>query len=180
MTASFGHRIWEHGTRELGLTTLYTSPFDAKIIYLLRFLRLWANGACSLILALYLSSLGVSDAKIGLFISLTLLGNVIVAVLMTFAADGLGRRRMLAIGAVLMLGSGLVFATSGEYWVLLPAAALGILSPRWVSVLWEGPNSLTPSDVVVMKLEPFDPSRSPFLLISHISMFAAISSHGMV
>ena len=138
MSVFFGHRIWEYGKRELGLLTLYTSPLDAKIIYLLRFLRLWANGACSLILALYLSNLGVADAKIGIFISLTLLGNVIVALLMTFAADGLGRRRMLATGAILMLISGLVFTTSGEYWILLPAAALGILSPRWVSVLWEG------------------------------------------
>ena len=44
-------------------------------------------------------------------------------------ADGFGRRRTLAAGAALMCISGLVFASSGNYWVLLVAAVMGIISP---------------------------------------------------
>lgn len=118
------------GTKELGLSTLYQSPRDVKFLCFQRFIRLVANGACSLILALHLAMLGVSDTRIGLFMSLTLLGNVFVAFLLTLMADALGRRNVLAVGAILMAASGVVFGLATEYWVLLAAAVFGVISPR--------------------------------------------------
>jgi hypothetical protein len=41
----------------------------------------------------------------------------------------LGRRTTLATGAGLMIASGVTFATSSEYWVLLLASVLGVISP---------------------------------------------------
>lgn len=117
---------------ELGLRSLVTSSLDTKLLCCQRFVRLFAYGASTLILALYLSSLGVSDARIGLFMSLTLLGDVVISFLLTLFADGLGRRRVLALGAVLMSASGVVFALSGNYWVLVAASILGVISPRCV------------------------------------------------
>lgn len=116
---------------ELGVFAIARSSRDTKLLCLQRFTRLFAYGASTIILALYLSSLGSSDARIGLFMTLTLLGDVVVSFLLTLIADGLGRRRILIIGAALMSASGVVFAFSGNYWVLAAASIFGVISPRY-------------------------------------------------
>ena len=115
---------------ELGVYSILRSSRDTKLLCLQRFTRLFAYGTSTLILALYLSSLGSSDARIGLFMTLTLLGDVVISFLLTLVADGLGRRRILALGAALMSASGLVFAVSGNYWILVAASIFGVISPR--------------------------------------------------
>lgn len=118
---------------ELGIFSIAQSSRDTKLLCLQRFTRLFAYGASTLILALYLSSLGTSDARIGLFMTLTLLGDVVISFLLTLIADGLGRRRILILGAALMSASGFIFALSGNYWVLVIASILGVISPRYES-----------------------------------------------
>ena len=115
---------------ELGLINVYFSPRDIKVLYAQRFVRLFAYGGSTLILASYLSALGFRDDHIGLFMTLTLAGDVIISFLITLVADAMGRRAVLALGALLMTGSGVVFALSGNYWVLLCAAIFGVISPR--------------------------------------------------
>lgn len=61
------------------------------------------------ILVLYLENLHFSARKIGLFLSLTLLGDVVVSLCVAWTADRLGRRRMLAVGSAAMAGSGVSF-----------------------------------------------------------------------
>ncbi|MCJ1450164.1 hypothetical protein MMC28_000493 [Mycoblastus sanguinarius] len=114
---------------ELGVFSVAQSSRDTKLLCLQRFTRLFAYGASTLILALYLSSLGTSDARIGLFMTLTLLGDVVISFLLTLVADGLGRRRILVLGAALMSASGVVFSLSGNYWVLVAASIFGVISP---------------------------------------------------
>ncbi len=116
---------------ELGVFSVIQSSRDTKLLCLQRFTRLFAYGASTLILALYLSSIGASDARIGLFMTLTLLGDVVISFLLTLVADGLGRRRILMLGAALMSASGVIFALSGNYWVLVVASILGVISPRY-------------------------------------------------
>jgi predicted MFS family arabinose efflux permease len=120
------HRI----SAEIGLKALLSSPPDTKILCLQRLVRFFGYGSTTVILALYLSSLGVSDERIGLFMTLTLLGDVAISLVLTAIADGMGRRRMLGLGSLLMVGSGVVFATRGEYWVLVVASVLGVVSAR--------------------------------------------------
>lgn len=117
---------------ELGLSSIYNSSTDTKLLCLQRFVRLFAYGLSTLILVLYLSSLGISDAHIGLFMTMTLLGDVAISFVLTLFADGLGRRRILVLGALLMSASGVVFAVSGNYWVLVAASIIGVISPRSV------------------------------------------------
>ena len=114
----------------LGLTSLYHSPLDVKVLCVQRFVRLVAYGASTLILVAFLRDLGISSGRIGLFMTLTLAGDVSISLLLTLFADVIGRRAILALGAILMIGSGLIFATSSNYWVLLAAAILGVISPR--------------------------------------------------
>ena len=124
------HHLLSSLTHELGLPTLLSSPLDTKLLCLSRFIRLFAYGASTLILVLYLSSLGIPDPRIGLFMTLTLLGDVVISFLLTLFADGLGRRRVLVGGAAMMAGSGVVFAVSGDFWVLVGASVVGVISPR--------------------------------------------------
>ena len=115
---------------ELGIFSIAQSSRDTKILCLQRFVRLFAYGASTLILALYLSSLNITDAQIGLFMTLTLLGDVVISFVLTLFADGLGRRRILQLGSALMTASGLVFAFSENYWILVAASVFGVISPR--------------------------------------------------
>ncbi|KAK5044940.1 hypothetical protein LTR84_010312 [Exophiala bonariae] len=115
--------------REIGLVTLYHARADTQILILQRFVRLFAYGGSTLILASYLSALGNPQTRIGLFMTLTLVGDVFISFLLTLIADGLGRRAILVLGAALMSISGVVFTFSGNYWVLLAAAIVGVISP---------------------------------------------------
>jgi MFS family permease len=114
---------------ELGLVSVYRSPTDTKLLCIQRFVRLFAYGGSTLILVSYLSALGISDVKIGLFMTLTLAGDVIISFFLTLVADGLGRKNILALGAALMAASGVIFGITGNYWILLLAAIFGVISP---------------------------------------------------
>lgn len=115
---------------EIGLKALVDSPRDTKYLCVQRIVRWFAYGSSNLILVLYLSILGNSDNEIGRFMTLTLLGDVVVSFGLTMIADRIGRRRMLAAGSLLMTVSGVIFATCSNYWILLAASVLGVISPR--------------------------------------------------
>ncbi|KAK5107569.1 hypothetical protein LTR62_001012 [Meristemomyces frigidus] len=113
----------------LGLTTLSKCSKDIYILLTTRFIRMIAYGSSTLILALYFSALNFTDTQIGLFMSLTLVGDVAISLVLTLVADRLGRRRILIGGALLMALSGIIFAISGNFWFLLAAAVVGVISP---------------------------------------------------
>ncbi|RAK83998.1 MFS general substrate transporter [Aspergillus costaricaensis CBS 115574] len=127
--SSRGTRVHHRILAELGLTSVWQSPRDVKLLCAQRFVRLFAYGGSTLILAAYLSALDISDERIGLFMTLTLVGDVAISFLLTLFADAMGRRAVLALGSALMVGSGILFASVGNYWVLLAAAVFGVISP---------------------------------------------------
>jgi MFS family permease len=91
---------------------------------------MFAYGTLSPILALYLATLGLSDAEIGLLLAMTLAGDTVISLQITTQADRIGRKRMLIAGAVLMLLGGGAFALTGKFWPLLVAATIGVISPH--------------------------------------------------
>lgn len=115
---------------ELGLVSLYQSNVDIKLLCIQRFLRMFANGGSTLVLVSLLRELGISSTHIGLLMTLTLAGDVAISFLLVLFADSVGRRATLGIGALLMAGSGVVFALCSNYWVLLAAAIFGVITPR--------------------------------------------------
>jgi MFS family permease len=102
---------------------------DARVLFMTRTTRLFAYGFLSVILVLYLVERGLSEAEVGLLLTLTLLGDTVVSLAITTRADRWGRKRTLALGAVLMAVSGLVFASTSTFWLLLLAATMGVISP---------------------------------------------------
>jgi MFS family permease len=130
-----GHRarrLLAHLLDELGLASLHACPRDVKLLCAQRLVRLFAYGASTLVLVAFLQELGVSRARAGLFMTLTLAGDVAISFALTLFADALGRKAVLALGAALMAASGVVFALAENYWVLLAAAVFGVISPRYV------------------------------------------------
>jgi MFS family permease len=102
---------------------------DAWLLFVTRFIRLFAYGALSVVLVFYLVGLGLSESQTGLLLTSTLIGDTVVSLYLTTRADRIGRRRMLMIGAALMAAAGLVFASTGNWWLLLLAGTIGVISP---------------------------------------------------
>lgn len=90
---------------------------------------MFAYGALSVILALYLAEIGLADQQIGLLFTLTLAGDAVITLILTTSADRLGRRRSLMMGGALMALAGTVFLMTREPALLLVAAIVGVISP---------------------------------------------------
>lgn len=112
----------------LGLTSLHATGLDAYLVITLRSLRMFSAGIPSLILALFFASLKFPDSRIGLFMTLTLIGDVGLSLVCSLIADRFGRRKVLFIGNVMMSLSGVAFALSENFWILLFAAVCGVIS----------------------------------------------------
>lgn len=91
--------------------------------------RLFAYGFLSVVLALYLAEVGLSEREIGSLLTLTLVGDAVIALAITSTADRLGRRRMLIAGSGLVIFAGLVFALTSNVLLLTLAAIIGTISP---------------------------------------------------
>src|ERR1041384_3424048 len=102
---------------------------DGKLLFVTRFVRLFAYGLLSVVLVIYLTGLGLSEPQTGMLLTLTLLGDTVVSLLLTTRADRMGRRRTLIAGAVLMTAAGLAFASTAVFWLLVLAGTIGVISP---------------------------------------------------
>ena len=90
---------------------------------------MFGYGLVSVVLVLHLVAIGFDEARIGLLLALTLIGDTLISLYLTTRADRLGRRRVLIFGAVLIAISGVVFAMTGNFLALLIAATIGVISP---------------------------------------------------
>ena len=102
---------------------------DAWLIFGTRAVRMFGYGLVSVVLVLYLAALGMPAPAIGLLLALTLLGDAAISLWLTTHADRVGRRRVLIVGALLMLGAGAGFAATNIFVVLALAATIGVISP---------------------------------------------------
>ncbi|KAJ7211898.1 MFS transporter [Mycena haematopus] len=123
--SAFSQKIFD----EIGLSTFLSSPRDVYLIILQRGIRLLVYGQSSIVLTAFLKALAFTEFQMGLFMSLTLLGDAAGSLILTICADRLGRAKVLLCGSLLMVGSGLVFASSQTYVVLLLAAMIGVITP---------------------------------------------------
>src|SRR5438477_11085664 len=102
---------------------------DGWLLFLTRFIRLFAYGSLSVVLVFYLIALGLSESQTGILLTLTLVGDVVVSLFLTTRADRMGRRRMLIVGAILMAAAGLAFACTKNLLLLIIAGTIGVISP---------------------------------------------------
>jgi MFS family permease len=108
---------------------LRTLGKDERLLFMARFVRLFAYGALSVVLVFYLTAIGLTEAQTGLLLTLTLVGDTLISLFLTTRADRFGRRRMLVCGSLLMIGAGVAFAITGNFFLLLIAGTIGVISP---------------------------------------------------
>jgi MFS family permease len=109
-------------------------PPDVRLLFTTRVARLFAYGFLSVVLVLYLIQVGLTEAQIGLLLTLTLVGDTAISLWITTNADRLGRKRMLLVGAALMVFAGVLFTLTRNFYVLLLAATIGVISPSGYEV----------------------------------------------
>ena len=113
---------------------LRTLTPDGSFLFITRIARMFGYGFFSLVLVLYLEQVGLNQVQIGLLLTLTLIGDTIISLWITTSADRFGRRRMLILGAVLMIFAGILFAITRNFLFLLIAATIGVISPSGYEV----------------------------------------------
>jgi MFS family permease len=116
-------------SQDLTTRPLRTLTADGRLLFATRCVRMFAYGLLSVVLVLYLAAVGLSDGQIGWLLTLTMLGDTVISLWLTTTADRLGRRRTLMAGGLLMVFAAALFATTGNFWLLLLAATVGVISP---------------------------------------------------
>ncbi|MFA6958100.1 MAG: MFS transporter [Thermoanaerobaculia bacterium] len=102
---------------------------DTTLLFAARIVRLFAFGALSIVLALYLEAIGFTPGRIGLVFTITLAGDAALSLAMATWADRLGRRRMLVAGAGLLALAGATMAITRSPLAVVIVAFVGVLSP---------------------------------------------------
>lgn len=123
--------------------SLSQSNKDIRILWGSVFLRMANYGLTNQVLTLYLKSLNINETKIGLFMTLTLIGDTIISYYLTWNADEkIGRRNVMILGTIMMFFLGIVFGLNIQvdnnnnnnnmevhFYILLMAAIFGVISP---------------------------------------------------
>ena len=102
---------------------------DGWLLFASCAVRSFAYGFLSVILGVYLDSIGLSPVSIGWIFTAALAGSAAMTLVMTSVADRFGRRALLVAGAVFMAVAGGAFAVSDHPLVLALAAIFGTISP---------------------------------------------------
>jgi MFS family permease len=94
-----------------------------------RGLRAFGDGFVSLLLPLYLITLGLTPFEVGVITTGTLLGSGLLTLLVGMHAWRLRFRTLLLLASALMAATGLGFVIFTGFWPLLVIAVVGTLNP---------------------------------------------------
>ena len=101
---------------------------DLVLINVAGFVRSLGVGLTGVVMGIYLFRVGLSSFSIGLVIAAGLAGSALATVLVSFAADRLGRKHSLLALSLLSAVGGLALALSPTLPVLLTMAFIGMLN----------------------------------------------------
>lgn len=112
-------------------------------------MRGFVDGAVAVALAAHFTDLGWSGGRIGVLVTGMLLGSAAVTLWVGLRGGSLHRRVLLQAGAVTMVVTGLVYASTNVFLVLLVVGVIGTMNPTSgdVSVFSPVEQSLLPSTV---------------------------------
>src|SRR6478735_2259840 len=102
---------------------------DIRRLLAVRGVRAFADGYVSLLLPVYLISLGLTPLEVGVIATATLLGSGFLTLLVGHHAFRFSYRSLLLAATMLMAATGFAFAMASDFWPLLLIAAVGTLNP---------------------------------------------------
>jgi MFS family permease len=94
-----------------------------------RGLRGFADGFAAVLLARYLQNLGLSNFKIGVIVTATLLGSALLTLLAGLRMNHWAAIKVLAASCGLMALTGVGYATFTQFWPLVVVGFVGTLNP---------------------------------------------------
>jgi predicted MFS family arabinose efflux permease len=120
---------------------------DAALLLETRGVRAFGDGLVSVVLAAYLTAVGLSDVRIGVIVSVTLLGSAGLTLAVGLRAHAYPRRQLLRLVSLLMIATGLGFAAFTSFWPLALVGLIGTLNPSGgdVSVFLPTEQAVLPS-----------------------------------
>lgn len=102
---------------------------DTGIILSARTLRGFGDGFVSVLLPVRLADLGFSGSAVGAIASATLFGSAVATLASGIYAGKIGVQKTLLACSMLMVATGIGFATATDFWMLLMIAFIGTLNP---------------------------------------------------
>lgn len=102
---------------------------DGYIIFFARFVRLFSFGWMTVALFLYLIERAVDPWSIGCMFAGAMFGDLLITFYLTSTSDSYGRKSVLMLGSLSLIGAGLAFAYVSDLRWLFLAAVLGVISP---------------------------------------------------
>jgi MFS family permease len=102
---------------------------DGGVLLASRGARGFVDGAVSVALAAYLQLQGWSATRIGVLVTVMMLGSGALTLLIGTRAGHVPRRLILRVGALLMVATGIGFSVTAAFGVLLVVGAIGTLNP---------------------------------------------------
>lgn len=106
---------------------------DGKLLLAASIARMFGFGFLSIILAIYLTNAGYDELSTGIIFTATLVSSSFFTLFASMYGDRIGRKKILMLFAVLMSISGLIFAFTTDYYLLLLAALIGFINPTGVN-----------------------------------------------
>ena len=100
-----------------------------QAILVARGLRAFGDGYMSLLLPVYLLSLGYTALDVGVIATATLLGSGALTLALGLTAHRFRTRTLLFAAAALMAATGAGFATASGFWPIIVVAIVGTLNP---------------------------------------------------
>ena len=122
---------------------------DAGVLLQTRALRALGDGIVSVVLAAYLNAIGLSELRIGMVVTVTLLGSAGLTLAVGLCAHAYPRRRLLRLVSLLMIATGVGFATFTTFWAIALVGLIGTLNPSGgdVSVFLPTEQALLPGTI---------------------------------
>lgn len=102
---------------------------DGRLLVVSRGVRGLADGAVAVALSAYLTHLGFSGGRIGLMVTAMLMGSAALTLLVGLRGHTLSRRVLLQLAAITMIATGVIYATSTTFIVLLVVGVIGTMNP---------------------------------------------------
>lgn len=126
-------------------------PRNARRILAAQALRAFAYGLGAVLLGVTLAQRGYSSTKVGLVLTMVVVGTVLASLWLARYADRVGRRRCYVVMYALLALVGVVFALASPLWLLLVVSLTGALS---TDVVESGPFTSLEQPMLATDLAP--------------------------
>jgi MFS family permease len=110
------------------------SSGDAAYLYCARALRDFGDGFVAVLLPVYLTAIGLGPIEVGIVATVALLGSALMTLGIGMMGARIDQRLLLIAASGLMVATGILFALSGTYAVILVVALAGTINPSAGSV----------------------------------------------